>query len=496
MGLSVNTNIAALNAYRNLSSTQNDLSKSLEKLSSGLRINRAADDAAGLAISEGLRAQIGGTTQAVRNAQDGISVVQTAEGALTETHSILQRMRTLSVQASNDGGLSQTAKSNIQDEIGQLQTELTRISDTTTFNGKKLLDGNYSGVFQVGANTSAQDSITVDIKTAAGKGLSAAGLGVDALDITKGATTLSATTAGTAGSAAVPGSAGEDSSWTFGDGSATTEADAIAAAKTAFGLTGTYATTADLQTALQALPGKTGVTAAFTANELTISAAADSGVAGSLAPTTTVPGATYVAGTDTVDDVDAVDPTAATATGSVSADNPAGVLTFTSAAGAKTELDLSTIGSSWTADTTAAQKATDIQTALRGTFGAGSTATVNATTGAIDISVEAAPGAGAFSVVGGENAGALSAIDKIDAAITTVSQVRSSLGAVQNRFDHTINNLNVAVENLTASESRIRDTDMASEMVSYTRASILSQAGTAMLAQAKSLPQSVLQLLQ
>lgn len=271
MALSVNTNIAALNSYRNLSNTQNDLSKSLEKLSSGLRINRAADDAAGLAISEGLRSQISGTKQAVRNAQDGISVVQTAEGALTETHSILQRMRTLSVQAANDGGLNATAKTNIQDEIGQLSTELDRIAATTDFNGKKLLAGTYAGSFQVGANTSANDVISVSI-------------------------------------------------------------DAMSAS-------------------------------ALTVNALTMNNAAD-------------------------------------------------------------------------------------------------------------------------------------AITKIDAAIETVSKTRSKLGAVQNRFDHTINNLNVAAENLAASESRIRDTDMASEMVSYTRASILSQAGTAMLAQAKSIPQSVLQLLQ
>ncbi|MCZ2819182.1 flagellin, partial [Modestobacter sp. VKM Ac-2977] len=150
--MTVNNNIAALNSYRNLSVTDSQMSKSLEKLSSGFRINRAADDAAGLAISEGLRSQIGGLKVAVRNTQDGISVVQTAEGALTETHKILQRMRDLSVQASNDGGLNADAKKNIQSEIGQLKSELNRIADTTNFNGKALLDGSYSGTFQVGAN--------------------------------------------------------------------------------------------------------------------------------------------------------------------------------------------------------------------------------------------------------------------------------------------------------------------------------------------------------
>lgn len=401
MGLSVNTNIAALNAYRNLSSTQNDLSKSLEKLSSGLRINRAADDAAGLAISEGLRAQIGGTTQAVRNAQDGISVVQTAEGALTETHSILQRMRTLSVQASNNGGLSDTAKSNIQDEMDQLKTELTRISDTTSFNGKKLLDGSYSGVFQVGANTSAQDKITVDLTTVTG-GLGASGLGVAGVDVTKLASTTGAS-------------------------SATEDID----------LTGA------------------------TAPVLTVKTSATSTVTLDLADW---------------DDAGTVE--AAVKNKQLLTDK------MTSAV-ANTQLTFSI------SDGTAATDAV---------------ITLNAPTEYADAAAAEAAfgmgGAGAGTVVTTEDGVALSvdgakaAIDSIDDAITTVSKVRSSLGAVQNRFDHTINNLNVAVENLTASESRIRDTDMASEMVSYTRASILSQAGTAMLAQAKSLPQSVLQLLQ
>ncbi len=181
MGLSINQNIAAINSYRNLSNTQNDLSKSLEKLSSGFRINRAADDAAGLAISEGLRSQIGGLKQAVRNSQDGISVVQTAEGALTETHSILQRMRDLGVQAANDGGLSADAKGNIQSEMSQLKDELTRIADTTQFNGAKLLDGSYSGKFQVGANVG--ETINVAIGTSMG----ATGLGVSGVDVTSAA---------------------------------------------------------------------------------------------------------------------------------------------------------------------------------------------------------------------------------------------------------------------------------------------------------------------
>ena len=180
MGLRVNNNIAALNAYRNLSVTDGQMSKSLEKLSSGFRINRAADDAAGLAISEGLRSQIGGLKVAVRNTQDGISVVQTAEGALTETHSILQRMRDLSVQASNAGGLNDRRQGNIQSEIGQLKSELDRIANTTTFNGKKLLDGSFNADLPGRARTPARPSASASV---AGQG-HAAGLGVSGVDVT------------------------------------------------------------------------------------------------------------------------------------------------------------------------------------------------------------------------------------------------------------------------------------------------------------------------
>src|SRR4051794_38437312 len=168
-----------MNSYRHLSVTDGSMNKSLEKLSSGYRINRAADDAAGLAISEGLRSQINGVKVAVRNTQDGISVVQTAEGALTETHSILQRMRDLSVQASNDASINTSAKSNIQSEIVQLKSELDRIANTTAFNGKKLLDGTFTGQnFQVGAN--AGETIGVNIATAMGS----TGLGVSGVDVT------------------------------------------------------------------------------------------------------------------------------------------------------------------------------------------------------------------------------------------------------------------------------------------------------------------------
>jgi flagellin len=280
MGLRINQNIAAQNAYRSLSVSDNQMSKSLEKLSSGFRINRAADDAAGLAISEGLRSQVGGLKTAVRNAQDGVSVVQTAEGALTEVHSVLQRMRDLSVQAANDSN-SDEARANITTEVTSLTEELTRISASTNFNGTKLLDGTAGAAadgklkFQVGADGDGDSQITVDLKGA---------------DVSALVTTM-------------------------------------------------------------------------------------------------------------------------------------GTLDFSDADGAQ------------------------------------------------------------------------AAITSIDDAIKGVSTARAGLGAAQNRFEHTISNVNVSIENLSASESRIRDTDMAQEMMSYTRSQILTQAGTAMLAQANQSQQGVLSLL-
>jgi flagellin len=280
MGMQINTNIAALNAHRNLSNTQNDLSKSLEKLSSGLRINRAADDAAGLAISEGLRSQVNGLNVAARNAQDGISVIQTAEGALTEVHSILQRMRDLAVQAGNDSNNVDSRKA-ITKEATALTAELTRISETTNFNGINLLDASAGAAadgkmsFQIGAGAGTDSQIVVDLAGA---------------------------------------------------------------------------------------------------------------------------------------DVSVV----ATNVGAALFDTPAN---------------------------------------------------------------------------------AALAITAIDTEITSISDARAGLGANQNRFESAINSLNVSRENLQAAESRIRDVDMAGEMVNFTRSNILSQAGTAMLAQANQSNQGVLQLL-
>ncbi|MFS0701798.1 flagellin [Cellulomonas sp. 179-A 4D5 NHS] len=390
MGLSINQNIAAVNSYRNLSNTQNDLSKSLEKLSSGFRINRAADDAAGLAISEGLRSQVGGLKVAARNAQDGISVVQTAEGALTETHAILQRVRDLAVQAGNDSNNTK-ARENIDAEATQLVSELDRIAKSTNFNGTKLLDGTAGGgsgklQFQVGADGDANSQITVD--------LSGANIKAIAEDLTTGALATGGTTFDVDSATLAAG----DYTFSVDNGSGVTS-DVVVSLATA---------PTTVQGFADALAGDTNFAANFSVDVIKDANGAATGVS-----IKALNGGSVGAATD---------PGAGVDNGTVVANTTAG-LDFSSA--------------------TAAQ----------------------------------------------------ASITKIDEKIESVSTARANLGALQNRFEHTVKNINVSVENLSASESRIRDTDMASEMVSFTRAQILSQAGTSMLAQANQIPQGVLSLL-
>jgi flagellin-like hook-associated protein FlgL len=450
MGMSVNTNIAAMNAYRNLSVTNDAMSKSLERLSSGYRINKASDDAAGLAISEGLRSQIGGMTQAVRNTQDGTSVVQTAEGALNETTSILQRMRDLSVQAANDGSLNTDAKESIQKEMGQLKSELSRIADTTTFNGTKLLDGNFNKAFQVGAN--AGETISVNISKAA----SANGLGVDGVDVTA----IGSYTAGTIGTATP----------VAGKVYTANATDTSQATTTIVAASGQFNDVADDV-------ATTGVdeTSAFTPASFT-----------SLSGTITFGGKSLDLASVDYSELDST----ATAQDYLDTLNAAATAAgvngaFAFGAGSASADPLDTDATALT-DTDAAKRlvftgsssGVDGYTDATGTAKSGSAADIASATPAFAAAT-----------------GASDAIKRIDAAIKTVSSVRADLGAISNRFEHTVNNLNVAIENTTASESRIRDTDMASEMTKFTRAQVLTQAGTSMLAQANQSTQSILKLL-
>jgi flagellin len=395
MGLRINQNIAAQNAYRNLSTTDSQMSKSLEKLSSGFRINRAADDAAGLSISEGLRSQIGGLKVAVRNSQDGISVAQTAEGALTEVHSILQRMRDLSVQAANGGSNDNEAKAAAQKEFTQLNEELDRIGNTTSFGKSKLLDGSFG-------KSEALAGVLTDPGTSA---LPTGNLTFDITDI-DGVTLATPITVTTTG----PGAGA----------SAKDVADSI---------------NAGLETALKA--------GGYKGNEVSAHA------------TVADDGSGY---TFTFD----------------------GPKAFTLA---DTGTDLADMGVTAGATTTVAGANT-------GQFqvGANGGETLN-------ISISAVSANDLGTDVLDLTSDPDGAVDALDAAIGTISDQRATLGAYQNRFEHTINNLNVAVENLSASESRIRDTDMAQEMVAFTRNQILTQAGTSMLSQANQASQNVLSLL-
>lgn len=387
MGMQINTNMAANNAYRSLSNTQNDLSKSLEKLSSGLRINRAGDDAAGLALSEGLKSQIGGLTVASRNAQDGIGLVQTAEGGLTQAQAILQRLRDLGVQAANDTN-NDKSRDAITTEATSLVDELTRIGESTNFNGKSLLSGGDAVSIQVGAN--AGDTISVDLTTA---------------NVTSIASTLNLGTLASGGS-------------TFAIDDATALAGAATFTSTKDGVV-TTVTTADL-----------GAAGTFSSVE---------GYADALRK-----------------DAD-----------------------FSSKFTVSVEKDANGAGTGIVVQAKDGGELLDADNAAAGT--------------GLDVGVKAASVATGLDFTGAAKAQA--SIKLIDAQITSVSTARAQLGATQNRLESAVQTINVAKENLTASNSRIRDTDMAEEMVKFTRNNILSQAGTAMLAQANQSNQGVLQLL-
>ncbi len=396
----INSNNMAINAYRNLSTNNMSLGKSLEKLSSGFRINRAADDAAGLVISQGLRAQIGGLRQATRNAQDGISVVQTAEGALGEVHNILGRMRDLSVQAANTGSNDSNARSAAQAEITALTAELDRISSQTAFGGQKLLDGSY------------------------------------------GKTAGQLATFDSDGAIAVAASHDVDITVTGGGG-------AVTAA-----LTVSTATGADAASQLQrdiryALENSSNAVDQAAAQHISVTYEAVAGTSG---------------GVFTVSNSGAANVAIADGTGTPLADSGLGGLvgTVNAASGTGGEFQI----------------------------GADANQTVSVGISATDSTTLAVNGLDVTT-----SAGAASAITAIDTAIGTVSTKRGDLGALQNRFESMISNLQVTTENLVASESRIRDTDMAAEMTNFTKSQILSQASTAMLAQANQVPQSVLSLL-
>ncbi|SDZ76021.1 flagellin [Desulfuromusa kysingii] len=388
MAITINTNVASLNAQRNLSSSQSDLNTSMERLSSGLRINSAKDDAAGLAISDRMTSQIRGLTQAARNANDGISLAQTAEGALQESTNILQRMRELAVQSANDTN-SDSDRASLNDEVIQLKAELDRIAETTEFNGKAVIDGTMSNAtFQVGANAGTNQTISFGIDSAKGADL------------------------GTAGNIAVTSAVAEGtfSSLSFEGAAAGTTAN------------GTY-------------------NVVFEAGAVTSTSAA------------------YASGTNTI----------TITLGTVAANQ-----TSTAVANA--------IGTSITGVTVSASSSE--------TFTADSDGAVTLTGGSNEVLTTTVDG---ISITGIE--GAQSAIESIDLALSDIDTIRGGLGAVQNRFESTIANLNNVSENLSAARSRILDADIAQETSAMTKNNILQQAGVSILAQANQTPQLALSLL-
>lgn len=517
----VQHNMAAMNANRMLSGVSSAQSKSTEKLSSGYRINRAADDAAGLSISEKMRSQIRGLNQASTNAQDGISLIQTAEGALNEQHSILQRMRELAVQAAN-GTETDDDREAVQNEIEQLQSELTRISDTTEFNTMKLLDGSQSGSkVQVSVSKSAATGATTknaevqQVNTSANavseltKGSSVT-YSVTVLDKNNNTSTASVTITN------------NNQKLTDQDGNelgSAAAADKATDAETAAAIAKALSNTSLGDKFDIAADGNKKITlttkdASDAANSVLISVdgaageLADPDPAGSEAYTTinaaigsydgtgniedkifTVNGEKFAYVDDPAklgDDYKDVNYVKVKTAGTVVADD----------ANAMAALISSKTGINATANNAAVDlkpSATATGKGIELQIGANEGQTMNFTLD--DMSADAL-GVGGKSVDLSTQNSAKTATTTIDAAIKKVSAARGKMGAVQNRLEHTINNLDTAAENMQTAESRIRDTDMAEEMVNYSKNNILAQAGQSMLAQANQSNQGVLTLLQ
>lgn len=380
----ISTNVSSLNAQRNLNSSQASLQTSLQRLSSGLRINSAKDDAAGLAISQRFTSQINGSDQAARNANDGISLAQTAEGSLSAISDNLQRMRQLAVQSANATN-SASDRAALNTEVGQLKSEINRVGNSASFNGVNLLATNSTFVFQVGANTTSNDTISVNLSAA-----NLAGLGSVTAATTQSTSNISDLTL-----AAITNTSGNTVSING------TSIGAIAAAGNATQRAN------QIVDAINQISTTTGVNAAIdtTANKIVLSSSGNIAV---------------------------------------------------------------TIGANATATDSG--------------FAGTETGTATTTTGLTNLDV-------------GSFAGAQTAIKQIDSALAQISSQRATLGAVQNRFASVVSNLQTTSENLSASRSRIQDTDFAAETANMTKNQILQQAGTAMLAQANSLPNNVLSLL-
>jgi flagellin len=485
----INTNVASLNAQRNLSTSSMSLSTSLQRLSSGLRINRAKDDAAGLAISERFTSQIRGIDQATRNANDGISLAQTGEGSLASAGDILQRIRELAVQSANASN-SASDRAALQGEVSQLASELDRIASTTAFNGQKLLNGSNSNTFQVGANageviTATTTNFRTDNYGNYRIGTLAATSSSNLGDLTANSTATALASTASATNRVV----GSGITINGSLGSANVTIAAAASAKTVIA-------------AINAKAADTGVTAS---GQTKIDATAFT-ASGNYSWNITSNNSSAVAVTFTVGST-------------VNADGLAGAVNAINDASSKTGVTakVNTAGTGVTLLNASGENITiSGNTGTAGSTIGGSAATVSSVVASGEIvldsdksfNVVSSTAVDFFAVANAAQLQKVSQVDvgNVDAANRTIALVdgalqavngqRAKFGALQSRFESTIANLRVTSENLSASRSRIRDTDFAAETANLTRNQILQQAGTAMLAQANALPQQVLSLLQ
>lgn len=498
-------NITAMNSHRQLSGNNSMLGKNLEKLSSGFRINRAGDDAAGLSISEKMRAQIKGLETATKNAKDGISLIQTAEGALTEVHSMIDRMATLATQSAN-GTYNSDQRSYMQDELNKLLEDIDRISEGTNFNGTKLLDGTLGG----GAGRSGIPQLQKSVKAGAEQ------------NITITAATKATATMGNGFAKNTDNVAKFEVSYTqiAGDGTTTIKSVKFEFAKNTekADMAKAIMDNEELKSLFDMKVDQDKIT--FTAKEAgsktayvskmtstgsnaNNNAKIDNGTAGAdektqfgaaiaaLGDTITIDGTTYELVADGQDAKEGNVAVIATKDGGAyDADNA-----LLNLKNALSDRGIEYVGT----DITHSHKSESYKYAA-GKSGSGLSLQVGDTYEAankiaVNIKSMSAAGLGIKGLDISSQASAGAAIDKISKAKEGVSAARSAMGALQNRLEHVINNLGVATENMAESESRIRDVDMAHEMMAFTKNNILTQAAQSMLAQANQLPQGTLQLL-
>jgi flagellin len=489
MALSVITNTASLNAQRNLSKSSEGLQTSMQRLSSGMRINSAKDDAAGMQIANRLTSQVNGLGVAQRNANDGISMAQTAEGAMQESSAILQRMRDLSLQSAN-GSNGADDRAALQKEVGALQQELTRIAETTQFGSTKLLNGDFgTKQFQIGAN--ANETINVTIKD-----VSADAIGANKVDGAGSVLGVAAAATGLATATTADASLvinGKSTAVGAADGASTI-------ANTINGAAAGVTATAKLDVTISALgAGDDGIL------EIGNTATGPSGV---------VDGADDGVGADSYDlanyggdidrlaedlQADGYDAVVSNGSLTLKTESVDGLqITGSTTANATVSLENNLTAGAQLASANAAMSVTSSLSLSSpdkiGVSGASADeilgGAIAATGGASTLtSVES------IDISGVTAAGAQSAIETIDAALAQIDGQRANLGAVQNRFSHTISNLSNVSENVSASRSRIQDTDFASETAMMTKNQILQQAGTSILAQSNQLPQAALSLI-